>query len=117
VLQNPYHWALDTAQDELVIGWEKSGPGPGETTRMAYAVHTELAGQTRILRLWYDVAAEDGLVRRHGALFRLRWTFQPELDLLLEKSGFSVEEWYGSYDLDPYDDQSPLLIAVAVSRT
>lgn len=112
-LQNPYQWALDPAQDELVLGWEKDGPGSGETTRMSYAVHSERALQLRHVRVWYDVTGLDGVLRRTGVQFSLRWTFQPELELLLEGCGLRPDACYGSYDLDPYDAESPLLIAFA----
>ncbi len=113
VLQNPYDWALDQSLDELVAGWEKPGPGPGEVTRQTYATHTDRAAQLRHVRLWYDTTGPDGVLRRRGAAFSLRWTYQPELELLLERNGFAPKHWYGSYDLEPYDERSPLLIAVA----
>lgn len=112
-LQNPYQWALDQAQDELVFGWEKSGPGIGETTRMSYAVHSDRTLQLRHVRTWYDVTGDDQRVRRTSVRFALRWTYQPELELLLERCGLKPEAWYGSYDLDPYDAESAALIALA----
>ena len=112
-LQNPYQWALDPAQDEVVFGWEKPGPEIGETTRMSYAVHTDRALQLRHLRLWYDVAASGGVLHRTGAALSQRWTYRPEMELLLEACGFLPEACYGTYDLDSYDADTPLLLVLA----
>ena len=112
-LQNPYQWALDQKEDELVLGSEKDGPGPGETTRISYAARSDRAKQLRHVRVWYDVTGPDKVVRRTGAQFSLRWTYQPELALLFEGCGLRPEAWYGSYDLDPYDTETPLLIGIA----
>jgi SAM-dependent methyltransferase len=113
VLQNPYQWATDPPQNELVLGWEREGPSPGERTAMYYAAQSDLAAQTRHLRLWYDVTAPDGTLRRHTGSFTLRWCYRFELELLLERCGFLADNWYGSYGLEPYSSSSPLLIAVA----
>ena len=114
VFQNPYQWALDPPQNELVLGWEREGPGPGERTAMTYAIQSDLGAQLRHVRLWYDVAAPDDSLRRYAGGFTLRWFFRPELELLVERCGFRMEHWYGSYDLELYAGSSPLLIAVAV---
>lgn len=106
-LQNPYQWALDDADDELLFGWER------EETRMTYSVSSDRALQLRHVRNWYDVTGKDGTVKRTSVQFFLRWTYQPELELLLERCGLKPEAWYGSYDLDPYNAESPALIALA----
>lgn len=112
-LQNPYQWALDLDQDVMRFDAELGGPGAGETTRVAYAVHSDRALQLRHVRTWYDVMGKEGAVRRISVQFALRWTYQPELELLLERCGLKPEAWYGSYDLDPYDGESPALIVLA----
>lgn len=112
-LQNPYQWALDPAQNEIVFGWERSGPDKGEVTQMSYAVSSDRALQLRRLRQWYQVASPDGTPRRISAASSARWTYQPELLLLLQACGFQPEACYGSYDLDPYDAESPFLLVVA----
>ena len=109
-LQNPYDWALDEAQDEMLFGWEKDGK------RMSYAVRSDRVLQLRHIHRWYDVTGEDSTVRRTSAQFSLRWTYQPELELLLERCGLKPEAWYGSYELDPYEAESPALIALATRQ-
>lgn len=77
------------------------------------ATRVDWAAQTLRVRMWYDVGAPDLALRRHATQLTLRWFYQPELELLLERSGFEVESWYGSYELEPYSGDAPLLIAVA----
>jgi len=43
----------------------------------------------------------------------MRYLHRSELELLLELAGFSVWEIYGSYELDPFDDESDRLLIVA----
>lgn len=64
-------------------------------------------------RLWYDVVGSDGTVERKKSAFGLRYIHASELELLLEKAGFAEWQLYGSYDLDPFDDASDRLIALA----
>lgn len=45
--------------------------------------------------------------------FRLRHVFKHEMELLLLQSGFAEPTWYGNYDLSPYGEGSPRMIAAA----
>jgi len=45
--------------------------------------------------------------------FRLRHVFKHEMELLLLHTGFDALAWYGDYDLSPYGEGSPRMIAVA----
>jgi SAM-dependent methyltransferase len=45
--------------------------------------------------------------------FRLRHVFKHEMELLLLQSGFEPPTWFGDYDLNPYTEGSPRMIAVA----
>ncbi len=65
---------------------------------------------------YYDDTAPDGTVRRHMAPFRLRYVTVGELELMLDREGYMVEDLYGSYDLEPFQDGSPRVIAVARKR-
>ncbi len=112
-LENPYPWITAMPQNEVLFGWSRPGPGKGERTAMSFATSLDLAAQHRHLELWYDVASPDGSLRRHRGSFMLRWFYPAELLLLLERCGFATEHIFGSYDLDPFDGQSPLQIVVA----
>ena len=63
--------------------------------------------------IWYDRLESDGIVRRVRTQFNLRYIHQSELSLLLELAGFGRIDWYGSYELDPWDAESDRIIAVA----
>jgi len=45
--------------------------------------------------------------------FRLRHVFKHEMELLLLQTGFAEPGWYGGYDLVPYGEGSPRMIAIA----
>jgi len=67
--------------------------------------------------IWYDLTSPDGSLRRAHSTFTMRYLHLAELELFLELSGFAEWQVYGSYDLDPYTDQSErILIAAEVTR-
>lgn len=71
------------------------------------------ATQTIDTRIWYDTIMEDGAVHRLRAAFTLRYLHAAELALLLDKAGFVEWQFYGTYELDPFDDNSDRLIVLA----
>lgn len=71
------------------------------------------ASQTIDTRLWYDAARDDGTVERVRTAFSLRYIHAAELELMLHRAGFVEWKLYGSYDLDPLEDGSDRIIALA----
>lgn len=71
------------------------------------------AAQTIETELWYDITESDGIVRRTTTSFTLRYVHRAELELMLELAGFVECRFYGSYELDPFDDSSDRLIVTA----
>jgi SAM-dependent methyltransferase len=63
--------------------------------------------------IWYDQTSANGEYRRTRTRFDLRYVHQSELALMLRLSGFGRADWYGSYDLDPWDAESDRIIVVA----
>lgn len=63
--------------------------------------------------IWYDQLDADGNLHRTRTRFDLRFVHQSELALLLEIAGFADVDWYGSYELDPWDPESDRIIAIA----
>jgi SAM-dependent methyltransferase len=63
--------------------------------------------------LWYDLLSPDGRLRRVRTSYAMRYLHRAELDLMLELAGFAEWEVYGSYDLDPFDDNSERLLVLA----
>ncbi len=86
---------------------------PTETVLGHSAVWDDPAEQTLDMTLWYDVSPHGGHVQRHITQLRLRYLFRHELELLLQLTGFTRRQTYGSYDLDPYSSDSPNLLVVA----
>jgi hypothetical protein len=43
----------------------------------------------------------------------MRWVYRYELEHLLARAGFVLEQVYGSYELDDYRSDSDVMLAVA----
>lgn len=71
------------------------------------------AGQIISMTNYYDEMAPGGQVRRHFAPFSLRYVTAGEVPLLVRAAGLEIEALYGTYELDPYDGESPRLVVVA----
>ena len=69
------------------------------------------------LTFFYDEQNEEGYLRRSSVSLALRWFTRFELELLLERGGWQVEEVYGSYDLDAYGPESERLITISRQAT
>jgi SAM-dependent methyltransferase len=63
--------------------------------------------------LWYDTVHADGRLHRVATRFPLRYLMRSELELMLELAGFAEWQCYGSYELDPFDDESERLLLTA----
>lgn len=105
LLDGPHHegsWTL--ADGSVVDKWSQRKPGE--------------APQVIDTLLWYDTTAPDGRLSRVRSEFPLRYVHASEMLLLLEVSGFVEPMLYGSYDLDPYDqDSERLLVTAEVTRS
>jgi 2-polyprenyl-3-methyl-5-hydroxy-6-metoxy-1,4-benzoquinol methylase len=85
----------------------------GETVaRFAARLHSP-AAQRIETELWYDIANVEGALRRVRTRFGLRYVTAAELELMLELSGFVEWQLYGSYDLDPFEDESERILITA----
>ena len=75
----------------------------------------QIASATQTIRtsIWYDTIASDGGLRRTATAFAMRYVHHAELLLMLELAGWLPEQSYGSYELDPYVDDSDRLIVTA----
>lgn len=71
------------------------------------------ADQTIETDIWYDTIHSNGELRRIKTSFVHRYVHPNELRLMLERTGYEEIVFYGSYDLDPFDDDSDRLIALA----
>lgn len=75
--------------------------------------HVDSATQTIQTSIWYDMIGTDGSVHRTTTDFPMRYIHHAELLLMLELTGWLPAGTYGSYDLDPYTDDSERLIVTA----
>ena len=71
------------------------------------------AKQVNHVTYLYDEMAQDGTVKRTVASISQRYLYRYEMDLLLQKNGFVVENVYGAYDLEDYGPESFKMIFVA----
>lgn len=71
------------------------------------------ASQLIATELWYDLTEAGGAVRRVATSLPMRYLHRAELELMLELAGFAEWQVYGSYDLEPFGDQSERLIVAA----
>jgi SAM-dependent methyltransferase len=79
-----------------------------------FSARTHDSAEQRIdTELWYDLTDPEGHMRRVRTGFPMRYLLASEIALLLEVSGFVEWKYYGSYDLDPFDDRSDRLIVTA----
>jgi SAM-dependent methyltransferase len=77
------------------------------------STQTDLAEQIQHMTLFYDEIGIEGIVRRTTIEMDLRFVYHYEMIGLLGQAGFEVDSVYGSYDLDPYQGESPLMFFVA----
>jgi SAM-dependent methyltransferase len=108
---NPLTLADRGSDGDMRMRFTRSHEG-GRVTCMSAAWDDE-ENQTIRLELIYDIADEHGAVTRSQTRLELRYAFGDELEATVREAGFQVRQIYGSYDLDPYDEESPNLIVVA----
>jgi SAM-dependent methyltransferase len=114
-LPNPHLAMNPLADDHLVVRRTVRSP-QGDVVTSVVSTRTDLASQVQRMTLLYDsVGRQDGTVRRTVAEMDLRFLYRYEMVGLLEQAGFAVDAVHGSYDLDPYESDSPIMLFVAHS--
>jgi SAM-dependent methyltransferase len=88
-------------------------PETGHRVMKLVASRIDWATQRQEVTYVYDELLDNGGVRRTVVPVSLRHVFRYELALLLDKAGYSLEALYSDYDLSPYGDGGPRMIAVA----
>ncbi len=71
------------------------------------------AEQCNDVEMFYYVAHPDGRSERFVFAFRLRYFFRYEVEHLLARCGFRVDQLYGNFDRSPLCADSPEMIFVA----
>jgi SAM-dependent methyltransferase len=77
------------------------------------STRTDLANQVQDMTLFYDELGADGTIRRTAVDLELRYTYRYEMAGLLRETGFELDAVYGSYELDPYERDSDIMLTVA----
>jgi SAM-dependent methyltransferase len=99
--------------EELLHDITAADPDSGRPITKFVLRQPNVAEQTDDLLCFYDEQDERGYLRRTTVELRLRWFTRNELELLLESSGWHLDELYGGYDLQPYGPTSDRLLAVS----
>lgn len=111
-LYNPDPRALAEHNGALVLD-KRFSLADGTRVYKFVAQQSDLAEQLNHVTFFYDEIDADGRVRRSEMPFTMRWLYRYELEHLLARAGFALEAVYGSYDLDEYASDSPLMLTVA----
>jgi hypothetical protein len=115
-LPNPHVAFLPQSDDHLVVR-RNVQTAQGDLVTSMVSTCTDLAGQVQQMTLFYDrVGHQDGVVRRTAGHMDLRFVYRYEMVGLLEQAGFEVDAVHGSYDLDPYEGDSAIMLFVAHTR-
>jgi len=92
--------------------WQED-PASGTVLLWLEARRADAAAQRLELMILVEERGADGTWRRWAFPSRMRFLWPGELRLLLESSGFALEEMFGTYDLAPYREDSPQMLIVA----
>lgn len=97
----------------LSLDWESELDGLPVVRRSALTRRETPEGVRIDYRTLTDTVRPDGTIARLPAGFRLWYPSLVVLERLLGTAGFVVELTYGSYDLDPFHDESERRIVIA----
>lgn len=109
---NPEEKESYPADGRLELNTSFPNPQNGGTVYVLLSTTANPSEQQRHYTYFYDDTAPDGTVKRAVTSFDLRYTYRFELELLLDKAGFSIEDLYGSYEFDEYGPGSGKLIYI-----
>lgn len=84
----------------------------GRTVQKFVAQWSDTAAQKIHVVFMYDINGGERF-QRVSASFSMRYFWRYELEHLLARCGFAIEDVYGDYDLAPYQSESEQLIVVA----
>ncbi len=111
-LPNPHAVFTPSADGQLVFR-RRLRLAEGHSLFSFASTQTDLGSQIQSLTLIYDEVGGDGVVCRTTIETELRFVYRYEMVGLLRHVGFQVDAVYGSYDLDPYEGDSHIMLFVA----
>ena len=110
-LPNP-HTTFEPGLDGQMILRRQFRSPEGHTWLSMMSTQTDLAGQIQHMLLAYERMDDEGIVHRVTAQMDLRFAYRYEIEYLLRQVGFRLDDVYGTYDLDPYEADSPNMVFV-----
>ncbi len=111
-LPGPASW-LDPASNGQPLLVFSAPLGDEETLDVWHVHEDDLALQTRLLRINYEVTRPDGTVNRRMSEHHLRYVGRFELEYLLGRAGLAQLDVYGDYDLGSLTNDSERMIVLA----
>jgi SAM-dependent methyltransferase len=81
--------------------------------RTVTIMDTDVATQVRVLRSEYEMVASDGSVAKRFVEWPWRWVHRFEIEHLLARTGFEVEEICGGYLGEPFTGEGRTMFVVA----
>jgi len=103
------------AAQEQGVMLERTFKDGERTVQQFSSVAVDRAAQLAHITWFYDAVSADGAVQRTVVPLTLRYTFQYEMRLLLDRCGFSLAHLYGDYDCSPFADGAPRMLVVATA--
>ncbi len=88
-------------------------PNTGHTIHHLYTRRLNPAAQIQNITFIMEEIDPTGTVRRNLFSLRMRFVYRYEMELLLRMAGYSLEAVHGSYDLEPFDNNSERMIFLA----
>lgn len=111
-LMNPAPDYLQRLEGSTLLEW--SGDLPGGTTVDKWTYRSiDPIDQTIDTTIWYDLLDSSGDFRRLRTSFILRYLHHGEITLMLESTGFTSIQSFGSYQLDPLNGASERMLITA----
>jgi SAM-dependent methyltransferase len=92
---------------EMVEGPPFEMPDGRSVTRSFKVSNPDRFGQVNDIELIYNVAHRDGRTERQVHAFRMRYLFRYEVEHLLARAGFAVDQLYAGYDRSAYGSTYP----------
>ena len=112
-LTPPVKHLLPPSDGEMLYQGSYRDPENGATLHKFVTGYAEAATQLHHVRIFYDLEGNDGIVHRTTQAQVFRWTGRYEMELLLQRAGYTLEKLYGDYELSDYGDESERMIFVA----
>lgn len=110
---HPDPQSLTECDGRIICDRIMSDPHSGHTIQHSYFRRLDRAEQIQHVTFLVDEIDHGRHVSRTVFPVRMRFVYRYEMELLLRTAGFSLENLYGSYDLEPFENDSEKMIFVA----